>query len=103
MKEIKTGVETITPEIALESKYDEQTIEQEMVEQFFSMLHGLKNATDTINTLRTKLINDLASERKMSPKYKAAVIAKTWNAYAMGKEIKVLSYNEAKEGVVPFK
>lgn len=77
---------------------------QDFVESFFTMLFYQTNiSNDTINILRVKLINDLASERKMTAKYKLAIIAKCWNAYVENKEMKVLSYNEGKEGVVNFK
>lgn len=77
---------------------------QDFVESFFTMLFYQTNVSnDTINVLRVKLINDLASDRKMTPKYKLAIIAKCWNAYVENKEMKVLSYNEGKEGIVNFK
>ena len=77
---------------------------QDFVESFFTMLFFNSNVNnEAVNILRTKLINDLASERRMTPKYKLSIIIKCWNAYVENKEIKVLSYNEGKEGVVFFK
>lgn len=77
---------------------------QDFVESFFTMLFFNSNVNnEAVNILRTKLINDLASERRMTPKYKLSIIIKCWNAYVENKEVKVLSYNEGKEGVVFFK
>lgn len=77
---------------------------QDFVESFFTMLFFNSNVNnEAVNILRTKLINDLASERRMTPKYKLSIIIKCWNAYVENKEVKVLSYNEGKEGVVLFK
>lgn len=77
---------------------------QDFVESFFTMLFFNSNVSnEAVNILRTKLINDLASERRMTPKYKLSIIIKCWNAYVENKEVKVLSYNEGKEGVVLFK
>lgn len=76
----------------------------DFVESFFTMLFFNSNVSnEAVNILRTKLINDLASERRMTPKYKLSIIIKCWNAYVENKEVKVLSYNEGKEGVVFFK
>lgn len=77
---------------------------QDFVESFFTMLFFNSNVNnEAVNILRTKLINDLASERRMTPKYKLSIIIKCWNAYVENKEVKVLSYNEGKEGIVFFK
>ena len=75
----------------------------DVVKSFFFMLvfnQGVTN--DTINTLRDKLINDLASDRKMLSRLKYSLLAKCWNAYITGKVLKVLSWSESKEGFVGF-
>lgn len=77
---------------------------EDLVKSFFRMLFFNEGVTNkTINVLRDKLINNLASEKRMIPRFKYSIIAKCWNAYLLGKELKVLSWNEAKEGVVYFK
>ena len=74
----------------------------EFVESFFRMLFYSENVNNsTINIFRDKVIQSkLQSSLKMVPKYKDALFAKTWNAYVTNKELKVLSWNEAKEGKV---
>lgn len=75
----------------------------EKVEQFFYMLHyGKDVCNDSVNRLRDKLINNFSATRKMTDKYKMALIVKTWNAFISGKELKTLVWNEGKEGMPEF-
>lgn len=75
----------------------------DVVESFFRMLFFNENVSNgTIHTLRDKIIQDRMSNNTMTSRYKSALIVKTWNAYITGKEIKVLSWNEAKEGKILF-
>lgn len=73
---------------------------KEFVESFFRMLFFSENVKcQTINIFREKVVQSkLQSGIKMTSKYKDALFAKTWNAYVTNKELKVLSWNEAREG-----
>lgn len=71
------------------------------VSSFFEQLYASSDMT-CINSLRNKLINDLSSIKKMSSSHRQSIIAKTWNYYIKGKDVKVLSYNPATEGTVEF-
>lgn len=72
----------------------------EFVESFFRMLFYNENVSNsTINLFREKVIQSkLQASLKMSSKYKEALFIKTWNSYVSNKELKVLSWNEAREG-----
>lgn len=84
--------------LILVNKHDE-----DFVFGFFSILGNMSNTTNvTINTLRIKLYNDKTSTKKMTPMYKSQIIIKAWNAFATGKELKVLAWNEEKEGKLKF-
>lgn len=74
----------------------------EFVEAFFRMLFYSENVSNaTINVFREKVIQSkLQASLKMASKYKEALFTKTWNAYVTNKELKVLSWNEAKEGKI---
>lgn len=75
---------------------------QEFVESFFRMLFFNENVNNsTINGYRDKCVQSkINSGMKMSSKYKESLFNKTWNAYVTGKELKMLSWNEAKEGKI---
>lgn len=67
------------------------------IRRFFDMLFqmdGLFDTTSAINTLRSKLINDMGSAVKMTSKARKQLIAKAWNAYISNKDRKVLLVTE---------
>ena len=75
----------------------------EVIESFCRMLFLNENiCNSTIDVLREKIIQDRLSLNTMTSRYRSALIAKTWNAYITGKELKVLSWSEAKEGKIYF-
>lgn len=55
-----------------------------------------------INSLRNKLIIDKGAVKKMSGSFKQALIAKVWNYYIKGKDVKILAYNPTNEGTIEF-
>lgn len=55
-----------------------------------------------INSLRNKLIIDKGAIKKMSGATKQNLIAKVWNYYIKGKDVKVLAYNPTTEGTIEF-
>lgn len=76
---------------------------EDVVESFFRMLFFKENIlNNTIHTLRDKIIQDRMSNNTMTARYKSAIIAKTWNAYITGKELKVLLWSESNEGKILF-
>lgn len=75
----------------------------EFVIGFYDMLTDMSNQTNvTINTLREKLYKDKIDTKKMTPLYKSQIFIKAWNAYATGKELTRLAWNEEKEGRLKF-
>ncbi len=54
---------------------------------------GVGITNNAINILRTKLIQDKLSPRKMNHSFKFALIIKAWNAFVQNKQIKVLKYD----------
>ena len=74
---------------------------KDVVKRFFGELFD-SSENVTINALRLKLINNLASDKKMTQRYKITLIAKAWNAYICGKQAKLLYWNEDKEGYIDF-
>lgn len=76
---------------------------EDVIEAFFRMLFFNENVTNkTITALREKIIQDRMSNNTMTSRYKAALLAKTWNAYITGKSIIRLSWNEEKEGKIMY-
>ena len=57
---------------------------------------------NVLNLLRNKLIVDKGAVKKMQATHKQALIAKTWNYYIKGKDVKVLAYNPTTEGTIEF-
>ena len=73
---------------------------QEQVEDFFSQLFTLKNASLNVIRLLYDKLAPCAYNRKLKldGRFRRAIIIKTWNCYIQGKDLKLLSYNEEKEG-----
>lgn len=71
------------------------------VDGFFEQLYT-SSKLNCINMLRTRLINDLTSIKKMASSYRQNLIAKAWNYYIKGKDVKVFSYNPTTEGNIEF-
>ena len=75
--------------------------EEQKVSQFFTELfYGYQNPT--ICLLRDRLVKDKMGNSSLTPSYRMALIAKTWNAYLADKELKVIKYNEEVEGRIKF-
>lgn len=55
-----------------------------------------------INSLRNRLIADLVATTRMTGSFRQSLIAKVWNYYIKGKDVKVLSYNPTTEGTIEF-
>lgn len=76
---------------------------EDFVCAFFRMLYYNEYVgNNTINLLREKIIQDAMSNKAFTGQYKQALLVKTWNAYVLNKEYRVLNYNEAKEGKLAF-
>ena len=71
------------------------------VAAFFEQLF-VSSEKSCINWLRSKLINDLTATKKMSGAHRQNLIAKTWNYYIKGKDVKILAYNPTTEGTIEF-
>lgn len=56
----------------------------------------------TLAKMRTILIRDKTSAKRMTGKHRQCLLAKTWNAYCNGKDLKVIYWNEDKEGTIEF-
>lgn len=73
------------------------------VVSFFNQLFfdtDIENST--IPLLRDKLIRSITTQYKLSSRLRHALIVKTWNAYVVGKEYKILSFNIDKEEIQEF-
>lgn len=68
---------------------------------FFNQLY-ISSESKCINDLRSRLINDLTATKKMSGSHRQNLIAKVWNFYIKGKDVKVLAYNPTTEGTIEF-
>jgi hypothetical protein len=79
---------------AFSAVFDEKNIDKS--KSFFEELCTGKNITnESINVLRDKLIKDKISKvNKLSYKVYYAFIIKTWNAYVLEKEFKMLRFDE---------
>ena len=67
-------------------------------ELFMSQLcTGSDINNQTINLLRTKLMQDKMSPRKMPPTLKMALIIKTWNNFINGTEVKILKFDTVRD------
>lgn len=75
---------------------------EDEIRGFFDRLYYNNNDVNVINLLRDKLIKDLGATNRMSGTTKQCLVAKTWNYYIKGKDVKVLSYNRINEGNVEF-
>jgi hypothetical protein len=63
------------------------------VDLFFSKLIGGNDSSMTIDLLRTTLIRNKISQKKISTTVLNAIIIKTWNAYITNSELKVLKFD----------
>jgi hypothetical protein len=77
--------------------FDEKDVTKS--ESFFDELcSGINVTNSTINVLRDKLIRDKVSKvQKLSKKVEIAFIIKTWNAYRLGKQFKLLKFDDSIE------
>jgi hypothetical protein len=67
----------------------------EKCESFFNQLCGSESLTNkSVLTLKNFLIRDKISLKKISPKIKYAFIIKTWNAFVLDRELKILKYDD---------
>jgi hypothetical protein len=75
------------------------TVDKRLGYQFIRELcQGTDVTNDTIIILRNRLISDKINVRnKMLPKHRRALVIKAWNAYYLGKSLKVLKYNSEVE------
>lgn len=60
------------------------------------------SSLNVLNIMRNKLISDKGAIKKMPAPYKQNLLAKTWNYYIKGKDVKVLAYNPTTEGTIDF-
>lgn len=74
---------------------------EDEIKGFFDQLVFTSEIT-AINNLRNKLIIDKGAIKKMSGAFKQNLIAKVWNYYIKGKDVKVLAYNPTTEGTIEF-
>lgn len=73
------------------------------VKDFFHQLFFDENITNnTIPVLREKLLKDQIGQYKLTPQAKDSYIKRAWNAYATGRELKVLMYNARDRETLDF-
>lgn len=72
------------------------------IQGFFNRLCLGESDINVINLLRELYIRDGRSKTPMMSSTKTAYLAKTWNYYISGKDVKVLSYNKNTEGQIDF-
>jgi hypothetical protein len=71
---------------------------EDKAEQFMEQLcTGINIQNNVVGLLRTKLMQDKMSQRKMPPTLKMALIIKTWNCYISKTEIKLLKYDTVRD------
>lgn len=71
--------------------------------EFFEEFADIKPITNNvISLLRQRLTMDRISQYKMTATARQKLVIKAWNAFLTGKTLKVLAYNEAKEGSLWF-
>ena len=78
---------------------------EEKVMTFITQLNGKRDSDyNVINLMRDILIDKM--ERRNNTRYTASYImgllAKTWNSYVTGRELKALQYNKDREGFISF-
>lgn len=76
-------------------------IDPDDAKEFFDQLcvpnHYQKHPTVVV--LNKKLIEDKISNKKITSSYRNAYVIKTWNAFRLNKNTKILSYNPEKENL----
>ena len=78
--------------------------EEEKVYYFFNAICSFEtNSNITLDAFRRRILKDLASKEKMTNEYKQNLLAKVWNAWVDGREIKNISWNKEKEGKIEIK
>lgn len=84
--------------LIIDKKHD-----REKVVSFFSQLFLGKNIeNETISILREKLIKSISGQYQLTLKYRHAILAKTWNCFIKGIEIKQLHFNIEKDDLPEF-
>lgn len=76
---------------------------RDVVFSFYRQLSGSdKVMNNTITLLVNKIVDASLRGYKLAPRYKTALLIKTFNAYLVGKQYKTLSYNEEIEKYPTF-
>lgn len=74
----------------------------ERVKDFFeAILQG--SPIQYLNSIHLMLVRDKTSVKKMTGMYRQSLIAKVWNYFAKGKEVKYVNYNPERDGFITFK
>lgn len=68
-------------------------IDQNAAFQFFDILANGNGNEPMINLLRSKLINNKVSQKKIPEKVRNALLCKTWNMWRKGEKTQFLRYN----------
>tara|TARA_R110000782_G_C14703656_1_gene402393 strand:+ start:73 stop:879 length:807 start_codon:yes stop_codon:yes gene_type:complete len=69
--------------------------DQVKCDDFFDQLSGRKiNTNNSISVLKNTLIKDKISIKKITPRTRYAYIIKTWNAFILNKDIRILKYDD---------
>ena len=78
---------------------------EEKVYTFFKQLVGKRDSQfNAINLMRDVLIDrkDHKDKKRYTGSYILGLLAKTWNAYVSGRELRLLKYNKEVEGKIDF-
>ena len=60
---------------------------------------GESITNSSISVLRQSLLKDKISQRKMQPQDKLAIIVKTWNAFRLGKNYRIMKFDKNTENM----
>ena len=76
---------------------------QMKVQSFFEELFTLSPVSNvTIQCLYDILLKGLLGKKIMTPAMRKAYIIKAWNYYVIGKEVRNLTYDKSKEGLITY-
>lgn len=74
--------------------------DNDFVKEFLIQTISMETAKHpTVELLRRRLLTERLKNRKLDASFLFALIAKTWNAYATGRDLKVLKWNADEEKV----
>lgn len=93
---------TIAGYVYFLSHYKHHPIEE--VEFFFDSICSFETSDNKmLDNFRRRILRDITSNEQMTNEYRQNLLAKVWNAWVEGREIKTLLWNKEKEGKITLK